>query len=442
MKLINPTTTGAIIETRQGVKTRKGLKRFEGDFMKAIHYIALILASLAICSTAAMAQTPRNFRTADGDIIFRESGEINSVKANVNVKVFANNGSYLYNFSARFSSNVGIAYLVNCKGGGEAGITTELGPNRTATVIYSKTNRPGQTICSRQDFQKPFPRTVIVNQTGQDSYTLDFYTSDMYIGIAGGAIDLAEDFKGPTGQMSFFLKTALEKLDELNAGISKADFRHLERLRMALRNAVADLSDEKGNAKYSVTDVRVQEHSRLIMVLSTVLKEILLVNYDHVEGLKPAIEFLRNLSAQLRLAYGWNESLAGTASKALASLGVLVDLEIRDLYYDMGAFGETGLSALNSFMSINHRLINRVRAANGGDASINDITPAYQAAWNNRALQAIISRIMNGGPDISGKVQVRLKLLLMAIESISQLTQTQLNIPDDKSPSTPVANKP
>ena len=150
------------------------------------------------------------------------------------------------------------------------------------------------------------------------------------------AFGQAEDMKFAALPMVAVYQRVSEHLRDFRQIVARdsADARHLARLETHLRNTLKIMVDNKGAPLLPVTHRLVTEGSRMIMVLSTVLEEIT-DKYDFngriLEPLKPAKFALGQLSLQIRTAYGWEEGLAGSGSKALAALSAILDSELRSM---------------------------------------------------------------------------------------------------------------
>ncbi len=240
--------------------------------------------------------------------------------------------------------------------------------------------------------------------------------------LNGGTLDMANDLKVSASPMILTYTYALEQLQAFEGMIKKSDRRHLARLKLALTNTLKIMVDEKGTALLSVTDQAITENSRMIMVLSTVLNE-LLEEYDDTSNdwMKIPVATLARLPKQIRDSYGWKDGLAGSGSKALASLATVLDLELKDLYMAMASFGTANPAAFNNILRANARLSASVRANNGGDAAVRPALIEVVRAWNSQEWQDMLVQLMNAPQDYQKLVQPKLKLLLMASESVSDL---------------------
>jgi hypothetical protein len=377
--------------------------------------MALILASLITTSTAFAGIT----RTETGDILFDATGSAGAIKVTIT------------DSSAAANAPISAVYLAYTLSDGDGlnlnGVSID-NNNRVAT-LSTQYIRGGVKGCRGFQMSANNIRSVKLNAGN--------YFKICGIEIRGGSLNLPEDLKAAGTPLLVSYQTALQKLEDFNSGIKRSDQRHVVRLKQALQNAITKATDDKGNMSLPITHEIVRENSRLIMVLATVLNELLL-DYDGVEHLKVPIEYLKSLSTQIRQSYGWNEGLAGSSSKSLAALGYVVDLEIRELYATMGAAGVTDLTAMNNLMRATHMMINRVKASNGGDAASQAVVNNFATVWNSTGIQTILGQLMNASADVGGLIQPKIKLLFMAIESISDLTNSGLLIPDQAPSSAPV----
>lgn len=249
---------------------------------------------------------------------------------------------------------------------------------------------------------------------------------------AGGlmSFNISEDLKAATVQVIATYRKALEQLSVFEANIGKSQRGHLKRLKQALGDAITRMSDAKGNPLIPVTHDSVREDARMIMVFATVLNE-LLEDYSDVATIQNQVKNLAALSQQIRSAYGWNTGLVGGGSKAIASLAAVVDLEMRELYNLMASFGQ--VSSAEPFFNLikrNSAVSRAVNAKNGGDAAAKVEIAKFVDEWNKAEWQAMIATLLNAPQDQRGFVQPKLRLLLMAMESLSDLAQVQIIITD------------
>jgi hypothetical protein len=382
---------------------------------------ALFLASLITISTVSFnAKAAAPTRLENGDIQFTESGNMGAVRVTIT--------------SGKIVANAPISAINICVNVSRYGFKDV------------KTQSSGRSTIISLDSIDTYLQNCSWVTINNDSRLINFAgASSTYlkiggITIRGGSLNLPEDMKAAGTPIIVSFQTALEKLTEFTGGIKKTDQRHIMRLKQALQNALTKFMDKDGNMILPVTHEVVRENSRLIMVLATVLNE-LLVDYDEVESLKVPIEYLKSLSSQIRSAYGWNEGLAGSASKSLTALGTVIDLEIREVYSTMGAAGVTDISSMNNLLKATQIMINRVKASNGGDANSSDVVNNFATTWNSAQVQTILGQLMNAPADVAGLIQPKLKLLFMAVESLSDLTNTGLLLPDGGSQGIKVGKK-
>jgi hypothetical protein len=355
-------------------------------------------------------------RSEDGELIFSESGNAGAVRVTINK----------YKASANAPISMICIYLPY--GGIYPSMNKIIVRDRVAYLVLV----PGQSgleYVAEECYKISDKNVRTINMSEQ--YVLGTYIpeiSKIYIG--GGSLYLSEDMMASGTPLIVSFQVALEKLNEFSTGIKRSDQRHVTRLKQALQGALKEIMGESGTMKLPVVHMKVMEHSRLIMVLATVLNE-LLVEYEDVENLKVPVEYLKSFATQIRNSYGWNEGLAGGASKSLAALGTVIDLETRELYYTMGAAGVTDISPINKLLAVTQILSRQVKATNSGDASAKLAMEQFANTWNSAPVQEILSKLMNAPADVAGLVQPKLKLLFTAIESLSDLTDTRLSIPAD-----------
>ena len=375
-------------------------------------FVTLTIALTVSNFVQAQAQVVRQ---EGGGLYFTQSGQMGPIKVTVTAHEVRANAPI---------SQVCVKVLPTGYGLASDGITFQ--PNgRSSTVTASLTrgqsNQPKMYNLPTRDIRQ----IKFTNLPGVDNAA---YFEFCGVEIRGGSLNLPEDMKVASMSMMVSYQSALDQIEEFNLGIKNSDKRHLARLRGALTNTMKLMSDEKGLPVLPVTSEIVRENSRLIMVLATVINE-LLVDYADVGYLKVPIEILKNLATQIRDAYGWNEGLAGASSKSLAALGVVVDLELRDLYSTLAAAGVTEVSTMNAMIRATHHLIAKVNAANGGDSASQEAMANFRQLWNSADIQSLLNKLMSASPDVSGLIQPKLKLLFTAIEAMSNLTESDLSIP-------------
>lgn len=240
------------------------------------------------------------------------------------------------------------------------------------------------------------------------------------IGLSGAGKHLRSSYAG-----------VLRNVKDFNADIAKSHRGHLARFTQALEEGIKllDTVDNNGKPAHSVLDWRVQENSRLIVVFGTVLNE-LLNEYDDVARLRNSIRSMRVLVEQLRESYGWKNSLAGEVSKASSSLIEVVRLELQELASIKMAMGAPGLENYTEMLKVTRNLQSKVNASKSGDMKAQREIFDFLDLWNGKEWQTEMERLMNAGPDFKNLVMPKLMMLILAIESISELTDQNFVVPD------------
>lgn len=254
------------------------------------------------------------------------------------------------------------------------------------------------------------------------------YTNPAVMQVAayvGSSHAIAEDMKNASVPLIAAYQGISEHLNEFRQIVARdsSDARHLARLESQLKSALKVMVDEKGNPLLPVTHRRVTEASRMIMVLSTVLEEIM-DKYDFntriLEPLKPSRDALAQLSKQIRSAYGWEEGLAGSGSKALAALSSILDTELRNMYSQVSAFNSDPqvAQAFNAIFRANSTLYNKVAASNAGDVAGSAVARELLIQWNSSGFQSILNTMMSAPREAQASIQNRILMALTAVESI------------------------
>jgi len=266
---------------------------------------------------------------------------------------------------------------------------------------------------------------ITVSPYGHPFVNVGVLAVSVQSGQSGTVNNLAEDMKSAALPMVAVYQRVSEHLADFRQIVARdsADARHLARLETHLKNTLKIMVDEKGAPLLPVTHRRVTEGSRMIMVLSTVLEEIT-DKYDFngrfLEPLKPAKEALGQLSQQIRAAYGWEEGLAGSGSKALAALSAILDSELRSMYSLVASYNSDPKVAqtFNAIFRVNSNLFNRVNASNAGDAAGLPLARELLTEWNKPDFQQILTGMMSAPRESQASLQNRILMALTAIESI------------------------
>ncbi len=319
----------------------------------------------------------------------------------------------------------------------KAYVCTYTGSSYRMTLVdndLSITNSPGGKVTIKEavaNGERACTWTSINN--AKQILTGSEYTQISAIQIPFGSYNISEDMRPTARGLSSWYQIVSQRLNEFGNLIGKDERPHLTRLKQALADGISlmkDPSDKDGKKFRPVTSDRVREQARVILVLATVLNE-LLNNHDDRQDLKGQIEVLRNLSVQIRIMYDWNTGLSGSGSKAYSALCEVIDIELRELYTSMGSFGGLDPSIFNTMMRANWAIKRATATTTGGDARSNEQVEAFAKAWNDKVWQQMLKRLINAPQDYQGLVQPKLKLLLMAVESMSHFSGQKMNLDVD-----------
>jgi hypothetical protein len=98
----------------------------------------------------------------------------------------------------------------------------------------------------------------------------------------------------------------------------------------------------------------------------------------------------------LRTAYGWEDGLAGSGSKALSALSAILDSELRSMLLILSATNDVQvISSFNAIMRANEQMGIRVKASNAGDMAGTDLAKILLNQWNSQGWQQILSAMMS-----------------------------------------------
>lgn len=239
---------------------------------------------------------------------------------------------------------------------------------------------------------------------------------------------LTESLQAANGILFASYTNAFNAANMFKGEIAKTHRGHMTRFMSALTEGM-QLLDSNNKDKVSIVDWRVQENARLIVVFGTIMNE-LLTDYDDVERLKIAINTLNSLVNQLRVSYGWERGLAGTASKASAALLQVLRLEVQELASIKMAMGESNLSAYTNLLRTSGTLLAKVNGSKSGDMKAQREIYDLVDAWNSTEFQAELTSMLNAGPDFKNLVLPKLTMLLKSVESINDLADAGLIIPN------------
>jgi ribosome-binding factor A len=248
--------------------------------------------------------------------------------------------------------------------------------------------------------------------------------------LNASALDTTTSLTTDSSVFAAYFSNDLRELAMFESNIKKSDRGHLTRLRDALTAAMNDLVDSRGQTLRPVTDVKILEDNRLVMVYATVMNQ-LLQDYEDIEAIKPIVSTLEKIAGQIRKDYGWgDDGLAGSASKSFAALSTVIDLELGDLYRMSAEFSQSP-GAISTLIRANSKIISTDRGASAGDVAAKAKVQDFNTAWNSPDWQAMLTQLINAPVDYQGEVQPKLRLLLTAVESMSDLSGLDFTIAAD-----------
>lgn len=255
----------------------------------------------------------------------------------------------------------------------------------------------------------------------------NYYPSIVSLNFAYGVNNgLTESLQAADAILLGSYTNAMNAANMFQGEIAKTHRGHMTRFMSALSDGI-QLLDVKNKDKVSIVDWRVQENARLIVVFGTIMNE-LLVDYDDVARLKVAISSLNSLVNQLRVSYGWERGLAGTASKASAALLQVVRLELQELASIKMAMGEGNLTPYTNLLRTSGVLLSKVNGSKSGDMKAQREIYDMVDAWNSPDFQTELKNLIKAGPDFKNLVLPKLTMLLKSAESINDLADAGLTI--------------
>ncbi len=391
--------------------------------------------ALSILSTLAHAQvagvSPEgHYRTDEGNLVLAVSscqtipcelnfkGAVVRIMNGTSIALDSLNGVRAIDtdkYSIRFTSNLPVVRIrLRNRGVTQYNLT---GAN-ILTLEDGHRNRKSTWSDDLIDLKEP-AKQVSISQSYFHAYLIS-------IEVTGGVVShLKDDLQDSSKTLVTVYKGILENLDDFRKIVAKgsSDSRHLTRLDAQVKNQLNLMVDKNGRHLLPVTHRKVTEGSRMVMVLSAVLEEIL-EKYDFTSDiltpLKPAKDALIQLSNQIRSAYGWEEGLAGSGSKALAALSAVLDSELKSMNDVLASVSadESLAKTFNGLVRANNELFLKVSASNAGDAAGMAAARNLLNHWNSQQFQQILSNMMNAPKLSKSELQNRILMALTAVESI------------------------
>lgn len=378
---------------------------------------------LSTLSTQAQISPEGHYKTEDGRIVFNLEAcrdipcELNYQYAKVRIV-----GGYLDQFEQlHHASHAPLRIISNLP---IVDISTQ--SQETTTIIRKRTLVfPGCKSNQNRWFQLADHSKYIsqIDFTHNSNCSSAYRVSHIAVSV-GSSLSILEDMQNAAISLITSYRGTLEHLNQFRQIVARdsSDARHLGRLEAQLKAVLKTMADEQGNPILPVTHRRVTEASRMIMVLSTVLEEIT-DKYDFespiLAPLNPSKIALSQLSKQIRSAFGWEQGLAGSGSKALASLSAILDIELRNIYSIVATAGDASTAKVfNSIFRANSNLYNRVMASNAGDAAGAALAAEVIRQWNSAEFQKILSLLMSAPKESQASLQNRILVALTAVESI------------------------
>ena len=234
---------------------------------------------------------------------------------------------------------------------------------------------------------------------------------------------------GPTKMLEKAYVGVLRNLNDFESQIARSHQGHSVRFKQALSSGLEVLREKEkdGSPANSIVHWKVQESSRIIVALGGILEE-LLVDYQHVDRLKMAITSMRTLVQQLKKSYGWGKGLSGHVSKASATLLDVVRLEIQELGGIKMAIG-ADTTQYSKILKVSGTLLSKVNASKSGDMRAQREIYDFLDVWNSKEWQKELDTLVKAGPDIRNIVTPKMVMLIQAMESLEDLTESGFIIP-------------
>ncbi|MDD0852165.1 hypothetical protein HBN50_03610 [Halobacteriovorax sp. GB3] len=232
-----------------------------------------------------------------------------------------------------------------------------------------------------------------------------------------------------TGRLGYLssLKSIQRALNVFKSNVAKSHQSHLDRYTQALEDALYIAQEEN---QFTIVNWRVTEASRRLVTFGMVASEIL-EDYDHVTNLKPSIKAIRKFTSELKSAYGWDRGLVGNVSKASGALMELMEFELTELMKVKRAAGQLNLKLYGELVSEIQILMSKVNASGSGDMAMQRGIFDFYDLWNSDSWQQELSSIIEVEADFKNLVTKKLQIILMAIESLKEMTDMDFKIPTE-----------
>lgn len=271
------------------------------------------------------------------------------------------------------------------------------------------------------------------------------YLSIVSLAFLGSPKSLALGLSHAGQGLYTIYQNTLNQLNQLTGSLRRSDRPHMDRLKASIQSAMDAFVLQKEVITVPVTHQNVQESARMVVAMGTVMEEIF-SEYDDVATTQLIIENIRELVSQLRMSYGWTNGLAGAPSKAMSAIGVVLETTLRELLINKDALDSNMNRTIYTQLRFKAMALKAaVKGRAGGDASVAKEVQAFANDWNSQAWQNELYSLINAGKDTENNVQTKVKLLLMGVGSLNDLTGVQFEeglryTPETKS--APESSKP
>ncbi|MGE3973816.1 MAG: hypothetical protein AB7F59_04740 [Bdellovibrionales bacterium] len=218
---------------------------------------------------------------------------------------------------------------------------------------------------------------------------------------------------------------ALVDLNQLTGSLKRSDRPHMDRLKSSIQSAMDAFVMQNNVPTVPVTHQNILESARMTVAMGTVMEEIF-NEYDDIESTQQIITNIRELVNQLRVSFGWTNGLVGAPSKAMAAISVVLETVLRETLMVKDATDSNVNRVIYTQLRFKAMALKAaVRGRAGGDASASKEVQAFAADWNSQAWQNELHTLINAGKDTENNIQTKVKLLLMAVASLNDLTGVQ-----------------